>query len=236
MKKAIAIILMTSMAIAMIATTTITAGALKLEKPVIGDALNILKHLAGMQQLTPAQMQLYDIDGTIGIGIGDALEIFKCLAGMDSVFGPGTFVPPPPPPPPKPSTSIMVKPSTFKFDDLQITIGRTIEWVVLENRFSKHNGANVAKIPITIKNLKKETHGLNMFYVNYFGSKGTQLDKISTYFMEDDVLWAGDMRSGATLRSYMHILYDGNGDYYVEFDNWSWSSKNKVEVKITIKK
>ena len=106
---------------------------------------------------------------------------------------------------------------TFEFDDLEITFYDAIEWVTVENQFSDHHGADVARVPMSITNMRDDTHGLNMFLFDIFGSNGTRLDNMSAWFTSDDVSFAGDMRSGATQNTYMHILYDGDGDYYVEF-------------------
>ena len=89
----------------------------------------------------------------------------------------------------------------------------------------------MVKIPVTIKNLKDETHSLNMFYYKTFGSKGTQLDTLGYYF-DNSVDEAGDLRSGASYTKYFYLLYDGNGTYAIEFDNWA----KKITVEFEIKK
>lgn len=121
---------------------------------------------------------------------------------------------------------------TFKFDDLEITIGSNILYTTVSNRFSDYNGKEVVKIPVTVKNLKDETHSLNMFYYKVFGSQGTELDSISSYFDDDCIDYAGDLRSEASYTKYFYFLYDGNGTYAIEFDNWS----NKIIVEFDINK
>ncbi|MDR0325221.1 MAG: hypothetical protein LBI19_03890 [Oscillospiraceae bacterium] len=122
---------------------------------------------------------------------------------------------------------------TFIFDDLEITFSADYSWAVLKNQFSEYDGRDVIKIPITVKNLKDETHGLNMFYFDIFNPAGTKSDSISSYFMDDDIKWSGDMRKGATLNSFMHILYENDGDYYVEFARWGGKA---IEVCLSVKK
>ena len=124
--------------------------------------------------------------------------------------------------------------STFKFDDLTITIGDSYTWTEVDNAYSGYDHQPVAVVPISVTNNDSESHGLNMFYLRYFGSKGAELDSVWTYFMEDSdsVEMAGKLRPGASGTSYMYLLYDGDGDYYVEFDNMF----DKVEVKIPISK
>jgi hypothetical protein len=51
----------------------------------IDDALNILKDLAGLQELTAEQKNLYDINKSGDVTIEDALEILKFLAGLESL-------------------------------------------------------------------------------------------------------------------------------------------------------
>ncbi len=108
---------------------------------------------------------------------------------------------------------------TFEFDDLEITFGTEVSFVTLDNQFSEHNGASVVRLPITVKNNKSQNHNLNMFYIKTFGTKGTELDSVSSYFMEDCVEFGGELREGASYTKYMYFLYDGDGEYEIVLDN-----------------
>lgn len=119
---------------------------------------------------------------------------------------------------------------TFTFDDLEITLGNDITFTKIDNQFSDYNGQTVVKLPITVKNLKEETHSLNMFYFSIFGSSGTQLSTISSYF-DDSIDFAGDLRSGASYTKYLYFLYDGDGTYDVEFSE-VWGAKTTVEFNV----
>ena len=48
---------------------------------------------------------------------------------------------------------------------------------------------------------------------------------------DDDHFSAGDMGTSATQSTYFHILYEGDGDYYVEFSTISGPA---TEVKIPV--
>jgi len=120
----------------------------------------------------------------------------------------------------------------IRFNDLEIVFGSGITWTAINNQFSDKNGATVFLVPVTVKNVKGETHGLNMFYYDQYGSKGTRLDGVSAYF-DGEITFAGDMRSGATQTSFMAFLYDGDGDYYVEFSTFFGKP---IEVRIPIKR
>lgn len=120
---------------------------------------------------------------------------------------------------------------TFVFDELEITLGKDIPWVTLENEFSDLNGSKVLCIPITVKNISKDTHGLNMFFKKAFGPSGKELEDVASYFMDDDIDFAGDLRSGASTQSIMHVLYEKDGEYVIEF---SKLGKDKVEVKFNL--
>lgn len=123
---------------------------------------------------------------------------------------------------------------TVVFDDLEITLSNNITWTKLDNQFSDFDGADVIKIPVTIKNVGDETNGLNMFYCSFYGPDGNKLDIMHMYFSDDnDVLTAGDMRPGATQQKYFHVLYNGDGDYYLEL---SQGFGKKVEIKLPIEK
>lgn len=119
---------------------------------------------------------------------------------------------------------------TFTFDGFTITIGTNYSFSTIDNHYSDYNGRYVIALPVTVTNNNSETSNLNMFYYNFFGSKGTQLPGVSSYF-EDSLDFAGGLRSGAKYTKNMYILYDGNGLYSIEFDNLS--EKVNVEFKVT---
>ncbi len=131
-----------------------------------------------------------------------------------------------------PASNELTFDTPFEFDDLTITLGSGVTATTLENEFSDHANEQVAAIPITIVNNASSSHGLNMFYYKAYSPDGAELDNITAFFMEDDVAFAGDVRSGATQQSVMHILYTGPGDYYIEFamplDN------DPIEVKLPL--
>ena len=121
----------------------------------------------------------------------------------------------------------------FSFDDLEITIGNEVSYTTIKNEFSEHNKKTVVKVPITVKNNKDESHRLNMFNIKYFGPQGVELDGISTYFDEDNCIeFAGELMPGASYKKYMFFLYDGNGTYTIQFDNYA----QKINFKLNIKK
>jgi len=110
---------------------------------------------------------------------------------------------------------------TFQFDGssglVELTFGTTITFTTVDNSFSDIDGEYVIVIPVTMTNVGEETGGLNMFDITAFGSSGTSLESVDAFFMDDDIRWGNDLRPGATLDSYLHILYDGDGEYVIEF-------------------
>ena len=119
--------------------------------------------------------------------------------------------------------------STVEFDGMAIAFGDAYGTATLDNQFSDHFGATVIAMPVTITNNNSKTHGLNMFAVKAFGPQGTELDSVFTYF-DDDVRMMGDLRPGASSNGNLYFLYDGNGDYYLDFGFY----RTDVEVKIPV--
>lgn len=118
---------------------------------------------------------------------------------------------------------------TFEFDGFEITLDKNYSFVTLDNEFSELNGSTVIKLGATIKNVSGETGSLNQFYMSEFGSKGTELDGVDYYF-DESVDAAGDLRDGASYYKYFYILYDGNGKYGIDFDNYS----KKITVEFDV--
>lgn len=120
----------------------------------------------------------------------------------------------------------------FEFDGFELTISSDIEWTSIENQFSENNGADVILVPIHIKNISGETKSFNMFYLTLFGSSGVELENVDAYF--DNTLGYGSssLRDGVETDSTLALLYDGDGDYYIEFSDFF----DKLEVKLPISK
>lgn len=120
---------------------------------------------------------------------------------------------------------------TIVFDNLELTFDKEYTFTSVDNRFSEHHEKDVIKIGVNVKNLYSEKHSLNMFFYELFGPQGTELNGISSYF-EETVDFAGELKPNASYKKYFYILYDGNGTYSIDFDNYS----QEISVEFNIKK
>lgn len=120
---------------------------------------------------------------------------------------------------------------TFVFDGLELTFDSNYSFATIENRYSEHNGKSVIKLGVNVKNVSSQKNYLNMFYYDLFGSQGTELDSITSYF-DDTIDYAGDLKPRASYKSYFYILYDGDGKYSIDFDNYS--QEISVEFNVTM--
>ena len=122
----------------------------------------------------------------------------------------------------------------FDFDGLQITFGQDIKWTKIENEYAATNGLDVAKVPVTLENKSGQNRLLDMFDYTIYGSKQTELPLINAYF-EDDVADAGELKPQTKKESFIHLLYDGAGDYLIRFDNGIEKAEVTLPIKITEK-
>ena len=120
---------------------------------------------------------------------------------------------------------------TFVFDGLELSFDTSYSFTTIKNRYSDQNGKSVIKLGVNVKNVSEEKNHLNMFYYDIFGSQGIELDSISSYF-DDSIEDAGDLKTGASYKTYFYILYDGDGKYSIDFDNFT----QKVSIEFDIKK
>lgn len=119
---------------------------------------------------------------------------------------------------------------TFIFDGLELKFDDKYSFTTVNNKYSEHNGKSVIKLGVNVKNLSSEKNRLNMFFYKTFGTQGTELDSITAYF-DDVVDYAGELKPGASYKTYFYILYDGNGEYSIDFDNYS--EEMSVEFNVT---
>jgi len=118
--------------------------------------------------------------------------------------------------PAPPAADYITLGDTFVFNDLEITFGEEFGWTTVTSQFSDNYGDDVFYLPISITNLRDETHGLNTFAVNHFGSEGTSQTLFFGGF-NFDADWGSNMRPGVTQECHMYFLYDGDGEYVAEF-------------------
>ena len=69
-----------------------------------------------------------------------------------------------------------------------------------------------------------------MYYYDLFGSQGVELDRVTSYF-DNTIDYAGDLKSGASYKTNFYILYDGEGKYSIDFDNYSDETSVEFDIK-----
>jgi len=120
---------------------------------------------------------------------------------------------------------------TFVFDDFEVTIKDDIDWTRIRARWSDLHNRDVAIFPVTVHNIGESTNGLGWSFKVY-GPNGIELERI-TFYVEDDLASSGDIRPGAVLESKLHVLYEEDGEYVVEFTDFRGGD---VQVFIQITK
>jgi len=121
--------------------------------------------------------------------------------------------------------------STFEFDNMRITLGDTIGWTDVDASWSNLNRQPVFYIPITITNISRSSNRLYGWMVTLFGPDGLRLDEVDFYFDNDVFNGRNDMRPGATLNSYLHILYTGDGEYVIELNDWDYNLEVIFQIR-----
>lgn len=126
--------------------------------------------------------------------------------------------------------------TTVEFEGMEITVQDGYGFDKVDNEFSEDlHKKDVIVLDVKLKNISDEKNGINMFFTSAFGPDGLQLDDVSSMFMEVDMVWkygAESMRPGAEATSKHHILYNGDGTYYLTFSSFG----TEVEIEMPIVK
>lgn len=116
---------------------------------------------------------------------------------------------------------------TFEFNGssglIELTFGTDITFTTVENSYSEYHGQDVISIPVTMTNLGEDTARFNSFDTIEFGTNGTSLGLVDMLVEGDDIRSGHELRPEATVTSNYHLLYDGDGEYVIEFDGRSSS-------------
>ena len=128
-------------------------------------------------------------------------------------------------------TAIKTLGDTFTFDGFEITLSEEVTYTTVPNQFSEHYGKDVIRVAATVKNNNDETDSLSSLDYKFFGTQGAELGSL-TYYFDDSVGQAGELRTGGSYEAAFYLLYDGNGTYAIEFDDW-FDEKVTVEFEIS---
>ena len=153
---------------------------------------------------------LYDEDGEYAIIFSNNLDAETITVNIQITLDPNDL--------PTFQTEFALN-ETFIFDDLEITIIDYIEWSVINDRWSNLHGRHIMILPVTVRNVGNLANSLNSEDVTMFGPDGIQLESLGFATTEDSVIRTGDFRPGAGIESIIHVLYDGDGEYVIEFSN-----------------
>ena len=128
-------------------------------------------------------------------------------------------------------TAIKTLGDTFTFDGFEITLAEDYTFTTITNQYSDHYGKDIVRVSATIKNNNDETDSLSSLDYKFYGSAGSELSSVGYYF-DDSVTSAGELRSGASYEKAFYLIYDADGTYAIEFDDW-FDDKATVEFEVT---
>lgn len=119
------------------------------------------------------------------------------------------------------------------FDNMEMTISmENIYLTKIENEHNDLYGQPIVAVPMTVKNCGDETNSLNHFFAHYYGAQGKEMDML--YFDFDDGMDIyTSLRPGASIEGNFYMVYDGDGDYYIRFNNFSEDKEIAVPVHLS---
>jgi len=120
---------------------------------------------------------------------------------------------------------------TFEIDGLEITFSDNIGYSRVRERFADYNNELIFSIPTTVKNVGTGSNTFNGWMLTVFTPDGTSGNFLDGWMYEEaNILAKGAIQPGTIIDGSLYILYDEDGEYIIEFDDY----ENKVIVKFTI--
>ena len=106
----------------------------------------------------------------------------------------------------------------FVLGDWEILVSDHVSFAIINNDWSDYHLKEVVTFPVTVKNIgvENQTFLIDVSVTGY-GSKGTEVAEVSYYFVDDNYV---KIRPNASITLQMSFIYDGNGIYALEFDDW----------------
>ena len=121
---------------------------------------------------------------------------------------------------------------SFHFDGFDVILGEKLgNFKTVDNKYSENYQKDVIVLPIKIINLSGEIKIFNPLYMTVYSPDGTQAKKLGVLYMDDDIYGVGKMMHGGEKETNVHIEYKGDGDYFIEFNNFQTSGMAKIPVQ-----
>lgn len=120
---------------------------------------------------------------------------------------------------------------SFEFMDFEVTINKIKGFTKIDKEYSADDGLEIIKLPITIKNNGSSKDHLSMFYYKMYSPDNKEILSKGQYF-DESLDYAADLNPGESYTKYIYIPYSGNGNYILEFNNFS----NKIKIVLNVKK
>ena len=126
-----------------------------------------------------------------------------------------------------------VRANTIAFDDLEIVFyPDDIGYTRVRSRFSDHDGAYAFYIPVTVTNTGTGGNGLQEWYMTIYSPEGRAVDVLwQWYFEETNIFAQGNILQNVTKQGHIYVLYSGDGDYVIEFNNFAESAEWNVTIE-----
>ena len=123
--------------------------------------------------------------------------------------------------------------NTIEFDDLEIVFHPDdIGYTRVRERFSDHNGAYVFYIPVTVTNTGTGGNSLQEWFMTIYSPEGRAVDELwSWYFEETNIFAQGNVLQNVTKEGHLYVLYNGDGEYVIAFDNFAESADWSITIE-----
>jgi len=102
---------------------------------------------------------------------------------------------------------------TLVFDNLEITFMGSISFIDVSDE-------RIMRIPVTVTNIGDDTNSFPTWQVTSFGPDGLELGRIPWGAPDDISRPSTNIRPGASRTNYFSLLFDGYGEYIIEFSRW----------------
>lgn len=105
----------------------------------------------------------------------------------------------------------------FVYSYLEVTYGSELIWDNIDFEYNSiRDECSAFGIPISITN-KEQEDLVNDSKFELETPSGEKGEVINDYFLKDDILNMKDIGPGETIKGYLYVQYDGDGDYTVSY-------------------
>ena len=122
------------------------------------------------------------------------------------------------------------KDKKFLFDDLEIIVSSTSNFLNTEKIQKQYEGKDIIEIPVQVKNVENTENNFSISYLKIYNEKGEEIRELGSLFKDKSFENSPKLGKGEMTIKNIYIPYNGNEKYKMIFKTFYEEKELEMEI------